>query len=221
MTERESLLRSDDEPLMANRFRGFLPIVIDVETGGFDTQNNALLEIAAVVLAMDDTGQLVIAESLAHNVTPHPDTTCEPAALEFTGIDPDDPYREALTESDALHEIFQMVRRHIRGNNCNRAVVVAHNAHFDLAFINAAVSRSGIKRNPFHPFSCFDTATLGGLAFGQTVLAKACKAAGIPFNNNKAHSANYDAKRTALLFCDIVNRWQALGGWQPDEFEEF
>lgn len=220
MTGPESILRSDDEPLLANRFRGFLPVVIDVETGGFDTQNNALLEIAAVILAMDDTGQLVIADSLAHNVAPHPDTTCEPAALEFTGIDPDDPYREALTEADALQEIFQLVRRNIKENDCNRAVVVAHNAHFDLAFINAAVSRSGVKRNPFHPFSCFDTATLGGLAFGQTVLAKACNAAGIPFNNNKAHSAKYDAKRTALLFCDIVNRWQAMGGWQPDEFED-
>ncbi len=50
------------------RFRGFLPIVIDVETGGFDAENNALLEVAAVILGMDDDGQLVITESLARNV---------------------------------------------------------------------------------------------------------------------------------------------------------
>lgn len=214
MTGRESFPGSDDESPMAARFRGFLPVVIDVETGGFDAQNNALLEIAAVILGMDDDGQLVITETLAHNVEPHPDTSCEPAALEFTGIDPDDPSRAALSETDALHEIFQLVRRSIKANDCNRAIMVAHNAHFDLGFINAAVARSDIKRNPFHPFSCFDTATLGGLAYGQTVLAKACMAAEIPFNNARAHSALYDAKRTALLFCNIVNRWRILGGWQ-------
>ena len=217
MTKIENFLSEDSEPLLANRFRGFLPVIIDVETGGFDAQNNALLEIAAVIPAMNEDGQLVIAETLAHNVIPHPDTTCEHAALEFTGIDPDDPTREALPEKDALQAIFQLVRHHIRANDCNRAVVVAHNAHFDLGFINAAVTRSDVKRNPFHPFSCFDTATLAGLAFGQTVLAKACQAADIPFNNNKAHNAVYDAKRTALLFCNIVNRWQELGGWEPPE----
>ena len=218
MSNQQHFLPDDSDAQMAERFRGFLPVVIDVETGGFDAQNNALLEIAAVTLAMNDEGQIIIADSLVHNVKPHPDTHCEQAALEFNGIDPDDPGREARRESDVLHDIFQLVRRSIKDNNCNRAVMVAHNAHFDLGFVNAAVMRNDIKRNPFHPFSCFDTATLGGLAFGQTVLAKACKAAGIPFNNAKAHSALYDAKRTALLFCNIVNRWQALGGWQAPEF---
>ncbi len=219
MTRPESILRSSEDSPMANRFRGYLPVVIDVETGGFDAQNNALLEVAAVILGMDSEGQLVIAETLAHNIEAHPDTHCEQAALEFTGIDPDDPSRGALPEIEALQGIFQLVRRSIRANDCNRAIMVAHNAHFDLGFINAAVARSEIKRNPFHPFSCFDTATLGGLAYGQTVLAKACVAAEIPFNNARAHSALYDAKRTALLFCNIVNRWQALGGWQPPELD--
>jgi ribonuclease T len=201
------------ETLMADRFRGFLPVVIDVETGGFDTQNNALLEIAAVILEMDRSGQVVVTKTLAHNVIPHPSTICEQSALEFTGIDPDDPTREALPELDALQGIFNLVRRSIKAAGCKRAVVVAHNAHFDLGFINAAVARNDIKRNPFHPFSCFDTATLAGLAFGQTVLAKACDAAGIPFNVEEAHCASYDASCTAQLFCEIVNRWQEMGGW--------
>jgi ribonuclease T len=214
MTDLESLAGDPDNPPMANRFRGFLPVVIDVETGGFDAENNALLEIAAVVLAMDKDGQLIVSESHSCNIEPHPDTTCEESSLEFTGINPDDPRREALCEADALKKIFQAVRKTIRENGCNRAILVAHNAHFDLSFVNAAVKRSDIKRNPFHPFSCFDTATLAGLAFGQTVLAKACLAADIPFNNNKAHHAAYDAGRTAMLFCDIVNRWQDMGGWR-------
>lgn len=198
---------------MANRFRGFLPVVVDVETGGFDSSKHALLEIAAVTLKMDGDGVIKPAETIAAAVIPHPDTKTEQSALDFTGIDPSDPNRQALEEKEALNRIFQAVRQSIREQDCTRAVIVAHNAHFDLGFVNAATERAGIKRNPFHPFSCFDTATLAGLAFGQTVLAKACAAAGIPFSNREAHSAAYDAERTAELFCQIVNQWQNLGGW--------
>jgi len=199
---------------IAERFRGFLPVVIDVETGGFESDKHALLEIAAVSLVMDGSGLLVRDRTIARNVIPHADTICDDAALEFTGINPDDPDREAMSEKDALRDIFQEVRHNISEHHCTRAVIVAHNAHFDLGFVNAAVNRSQIKRNPFHPFSCFDTATLAGLAYGQTVLARACQSAGIPFNNKEAHSAAYDAERTAELFCTIVNRWRELGGWK-------
>ena len=199
---------------IAERFRGFLPVVIDVETGGFESDKHALLEIAAVSLVMDGSGLLVRDRTIARNVIPHPDTICDDAALEFTGIDPEDPAREAVSEKDALRDVFQEIRHNISEHHCTRAVIVAHNAHFDLGFVNAAVNRSQIKRNSFHPFSCFDTATLAGLAYGQTVLAKACKTAGIAFSNKEAHSAAYDAERTAELFCTIVNRWRELGGWK-------
>ena len=199
---------------LATRFRGFLPVVIDVETGGFNAQEHALLEIAAVTLTMDDDGVLRVDETVAAAVHPHPSLRMEQAALDFTGIDPHDPNRGALPEKEALNHVFDKVRQSVRDNDCSRAVIVAHNAHFDLGFVNAASERAGIKRNPFHPFSCFDTATLAGLAFGQTVLARACEAANIPFNNREAHSAAYDAERTAELFCHIVNRWRDLGGWR-------
>ena len=90
---------------------------------------------------------------------------------------------------------------------CQRAILVGHNAHFDLNFLNAAVARTGHKRNPFHPFSVFDTVTLGGVAFGQTVLARAVQAAGIDWNGEEAHSAVYDAEKTAALFCVVANGW--------------
>ncbi|HAV68246.1 MAG TPA: ribonuclease T, partial [Alcanivorax sp.] len=44
---------TNQHPSLALRFRGFLPVVVDVETGGFDARNDALLEIAAVLLDMD------------------------------------------------------------------------------------------------------------------------------------------------------------------------
>jgi ribonuclease T len=104
------------------------------------------------------------------------------------------------------------VRRALKTTGCTRAVLVGHNPSFDLGFLYAAVRRSGVKRNPFHPFTAFDTATLGGLAFGQTVLAKAVQAAGFSWDEAEAHSAIYDAERTADLFCAIVNLWDRVYG---------
>lgn len=204
---------------LAERFRGFYPVVIDVETAGFNSQTDALLEIAAVTLKMDDAGLLVPDRKISFEVQPFEGANIEQAALEFTGIDPFHPFRKAVPESEALTEIFQLVRQGIKKNHCTRAVVVAHNAHFDHGFLKAAVERTEIKRDPFHPFSSFDTASLAALVYGQTVLAKSCKEASIEFDNREAHSALYDTEKTAELFCAMVNKWKSLGGWQDAEPE--
>ncbi len=202
---------------MSARFRGFLPVIIDVETGGFNCHTDAILEIAASIVRMDNRGEIEVHATHAYNVAPFEGANLEQAALDFTGIDPWHPFREALPEEDAMAALFKIVRKEIKEQGCNRAILVGHNAHFDAGFVNAAVERCGIKRNPFHPFSHFDTATLSGLAYGQTVLAKACAEAEISFDNGEAHAAAYDAEKTAQLFCRIVNRWQSLGGWTPRE----
>lgn len=195
---------------IAYRFRGFLPVVVDVETGGFNAETDALLEIAAVTLRMDEDGLLGIDDSLSYHVLPFEGANIEPASLEVNGIDPHHPLRPALTEHDALSRVFREVRRAVRETGCNRAVLVGHNAHFDLGFVNAAVTRAGIKRNPFHPFSVFDTATLAGVAFGQTVLKRAAQAAALGWDSDAAHSARYDTEQTAALFCTIVNRFRPI-----------
>jgi|TARA_B110000879_G_scaffold28067_2_gene38244 ribonuclease T len=209
-------VKSITEHEINDRFRGFLPVIIDVETGGFVAGTDALLEVGATTVRMDEDGQLAVHRTYNYHIQPFEGANIEQAALDFTGIDPYHPFREAVTEEEALGELFNVVRKEIRDRQCTRAILVGHNAHFDAGFITAAAERCGIKRNPFHPFSFFDTATLAGLAFGQTVLAKACAEAGIAFDNNEAHSAAYDAERTAELFCDIVNRWKESGGWLPE-----
>jgi len=212
---------SDDNPqdksLMAQRFRGFLPVVVDVETGGFNADTDALLEIAMVTLRMDDDGMLHPHETLSANIHPFDGANLEQEALDFTGIDPFDPERDAEFEIDALTPMLQTVRREIKATGCNRAVLVGHNAHFDHGFLRAAIDRNDIKRDPFHPFSSFDTASIAAIALGQTVLAKSCKVAGIDFDNGEAHSAAYDTYKTGELFCYIVNRYKTLGGWPLGE----
>lgn len=190
-----------------SRFRGFLPVVVDVETGGFNSATDALLEIAAVTLRIDEEGRWHVHETHSCHVEPFPGARLDPAALEFNRIDPDHPLRFAVPEREALKKIFTPVRQAVKDAGCTRAVLVGHNPSFDLGFVNAAAERTNYKRNPFHPFSTFDTATLGGLAFGQTVLSRAVKAAGIDWDERDAHSAIYDAEQTAALFCRIVNLW--------------
>jgi ribonuclease T len=192
---------------MASRFRGFLPVVIDVECGGFNPNTDALLEIAAVLIEIQEDGTLKPGENWRYHVQPFPGANMEAASLAITGIDPYHPLRPAIPEKEALTRIFQEVRRAMKDNDCTRAILVGHNASFDLNFLNAAVERSKIKRNPFHPFSSFDTATLAGVAYGQTVLGKALQAAGIEWDADEAHSASYDAMRTAELFCRVCNRF--------------
>ncbi len=194
---------------MSRRFRGFLPVVVDVETGGFDARRHALLEIAAIPLDLDADGQLALGRSVHAHVEPAPGTQIDPQSLEVTGIDIHHPFRLARSEYDALEHIFAGVRAAVRRHQCQRAILVGHNAYFDLGFVNAAVERSGHKRNPFHPFSVFDTVTLAGVAYGQTVLARAVQAAGFEWDQSQAHSALYDTEQTARLFCRIANAWPA------------
>jgi len=193
---------------MSDRFRGFLPVVVDVETGGFNCKTDALLEIAAVFLFANDKGLLTRGETIRYHVNPFEGANLEPASLAVNGIDPEHPLRLAVDEKEAMQNVFGKVRRAVREAACSRAILVGHNSAFDLGFLNEAVTRNSIKRNPFHPFSSFDTATLCGVAYGQTVLARAVKAAGLEWDEASAHSAAYDAEVTADVFCDIVNRFK-------------
>jgi ribonuclease T len=193
-----------------NRFRGYLPVIIDIETAGFNAKKNALLEIAAIIVELNSQGDLHLTERYSAHVIPFKNAELDESALKFNGIDPYHPFRMAIEEKEALEHLFTPIRHAVKRNNCTRAILVGHNPAFDIGFLNAAIQRTKIKRSPFHPFSSFDTATLGGLAYQQTVLAKIAETAGLHWDNAKAHSALYDAEKTAELFCLIVNRWRAL-----------
>jgi ribonuclease T len=198
------------KPPAAQRFRGFLPVVVDIETAGFIAETDALLEIAAVLLECDPEAGWRRAATIGHHVQPFPGARLDEAALRFNKIDPFHPFRIAVSEAHALNDIFERVRKEVQVHGCTRAILVGHNPAFDLSFLKAAVERAGVKRNPFHAFSTFDTASLAGVAYGQTVLARAVAAAGMSWDAEAAHSAVYDAEKTADLFCAIVNRWDQL-----------
>ena len=190
-----------------------MPVVVDVETGGFNSvDGRATRNRGRILVYVDDRRQ-----SLRRGETIAATTSCHSkmptwirlrsrltASTRIIRCDP------PIPERDALQRVFRDVRAELREWECNRAILVGHNAHFDLGFVNAAIERTGIKRNPFHTFSVLDTASLCGVAFGQTVLARAARAAGLAFDPDAAHSAAYDAEITADLFCEIVNRFRPI-----------
>lgn len=206
-------MTSDKPTTLKERFRGFMPVVVDVETAGFNAQTDALLEIACIPIVMDEQGQLIQGEPLNAHIEPFIGANLEPAALKFTGINPKSPFRKAISEDEkvALRRIFKALKEVRRQYECRQCILVGHNAHFDLGFLNAAIARTNSKNHsPFHAFSVLDTASLSALAYGHTVLARTCVMAGIEFDNNHAHSALYDTQKTAELFCKIFNELPML-----------
>ncbi|WP_111892906.1 ribonuclease T [Acinetobacter sp. MB5] len=205
----EKSVTDSTAPLMGQRFRGFLPVVVDVETAGFNAQTDALLEIACIPIVYNEQGEFVPGQAFHAHINPFEGAHLDRRSLDFIGIDPFSPLRVAMAEDEksALKRIFKSLTEVRRAQQCTHAVLVGHNAHFDLGFLQAAVARTGTKnQSPFHSFSVFDTVTLSALMFGQTVLAKSCIQAGIEFDGKEAHSALYDTQKTAELFCYILNK---------------
>jgi ribonuclease T len=207
-------MSDQDLKLMSRRFRGFFPVVIDVETGGFDEKKDALLEVAAITLKIDSNGYMSVHDEYHCHINPFEGANMDPASLEINGIDPHHPFRIAIAkdEETGIRELFRFIHREMKPSKCKRAIMIGHNTTMDHNFIFAAAERNRISRNPFHPFSTFDTVSLAGLAYGQTVLSRAAQAAGLDWDSGEAHSALYDAKQTAELFCAIVNRWADNSG---------
>lgn len=205
MSPRNSILSTQ----LKDRFRGFLPVVVDVETTGVDPLKNALLEMCIVLIDVNEEGVFVRQSTHFEHILPFEGAILDAKSLEFNQIDPFQPLRFAIDEKQALQQLFVPINQALKKSRCQRAVLVGHNAWFDLLFVKQAVKRTGIT-SPFHSFTCFDTATLAGFLYGQTVLAKAVVAAGLNFDPNEAHSAIYDAEKTADLFCIMLNSWRNL-----------
>lgn len=192
---------------IAKRFRGFYPVVVDVETGGLNPQTDALLEIAAITINIQENGDLAPGELKHHHIMPFEGSNISKDSLTINQIDPSHPFRFAVSEETALQEIFEFLDDIRKKTKCSRCVLVGHNSWFDLQFLNAAIKRCKLK-SPFHSFTSLDTATLGAVFYGQTALARAAKKAKITFDPNQHHSAIYDAQKTAELFCKIVNSYK-------------
>ncbi len=118
MSEFEEVTRTAVAALMSRRFRGFLPVVIDVETGGFNSRTDALLEIAAVFIDIDASGTL--------SRGCHPQLPCAAVSGCATGPGLAERHRHrslssvaaALPEREAIQRIFREVRHQLKAYDC-------------------------------------------------------------------------------------------------------
>ena len=128
---------------MKEKFRKFLPVVVDLETGGFDPFSDALLEIAITLI--DYEKEFSVGETHRHHIIPFEGLNISKESLEFTGIDLNHPLRNAVNEKEALKDLFNIINKHKNKYECSRAILVGHNAHFDLGFLNESIKRNNIK----------------------------------------------------------------------------
>ena len=186
------------------RFGGLLPIVVDMETSGINPDSNAILELASIVLYLNDKLDLQCGNFFSCHVRPFPSSKIDPSSMYINTIEIENPFRLALSEEEAINRLFRFVYMNLRNFGCRKAVLVGHNANFDLAFLESARKRYKID-SPFHTFTVIDTATIGAVFYGKTVLANVVNASNMRFNPKLAHSAIYDAKITTDLFCSVTN----------------
>jgi ribonuclease T len=193
-----------------SRFRGFLPVVVDLETGGLDATQSAILELAYSIPERAPDGRWRAGPVRDFQIAPFSGAVISDASLKLTGINLDDPRRAPQSEAKVFATLQADIAHALTVTGCKRAILVGHNTHFDLHFLLAMGRRLGVSESPFHPFCVLDTVTLGVLLYGHTVLARCVPAAGLEFVNRDAHSAAYDCLKTSELFVAVLNQYGAL-----------
>ena len=98
MSDNSNPIKSNtNKSLFAQRFRGYFPVVIDVETAGFNAQTDALLEIAATTLSLDEnSGQF----SLDKTITSQDDSSIPSNNEQFLKLGSNVPFQRQFTSND-------------------------------------------------------------------------------------------------------------------------
>ena len=101
---------------MKTKFRKYLPVVVDLETGGFTPSSDAILEIAITLINYDR--EFSVGETHRFHIDPFPGLKIHQDALEFTKINLEHPLRNAVSEQEALQSIFKIINQTIFFINC-------------------------------------------------------------------------------------------------------
>jgi len=182
-------------------------VVFDIETTGFSPVNNRIIEIGAVKVKGGE-----IADKFSAFV--NPDVPIPFEIEKLTGIN-DSMVKDAPYIEQVLPEFLSF---------CEGAVLVAHNAGFDMSFIKENALRQGI----FRKFTCVDTLGIARILLphqGKHTLDAVAKAMGVSLENH--HRAVDDAQATAEIFvkfipllkeagADTLARVNALGDSSPE-----
>lgn len=179
-------------------------VVVDLETTGGSAQDCEITEVGAVKVR----GGEVVGEfqSLVR-----PTGSIPPFVAVLTGIT--DPMVATAPRESAVVPAFL--------DFAGDAVLVAHNAPFDVGFLRAAAARLGL---PWPPFAVVDTARLARCALTRDE-APNCKLATLArlfrSGTEPCHRALADARATVDVLHGLLERVGSLGVRSLEELVEF
>ena len=185
----------DDADLLDTPLSELCCVAFDSETTGLSTETDAVVQLGAVRVL---NGRIVEGEVLDTYVDPgRPIPPASTVVHHVTDADvagaPD-----VATAGRALHGF------------CRDAVLVAHNAPFDLAFLRRAEEETGVTWD--HPV--LDTVLLSAIVFGTTevhTLDALCDRLGIAIPPELRHTALGDARVTAEALVKLIPLLEGRG----------
>jgi len=177
------------------RLRDLCFVVFDTETTGLSPETDAVVQLGAVRII---NGRVVEGETL--NTYVNPGRSIPPAATRI----------HQVTDADVADAPdFIVVGRRFHAFT-RRAVLVAHNAPFDIAFLRRSEMRMGVEwDNPI-----LDTVLLSAIVFGVTEqhsLDALCERLDIPMPPDMRHTALGDARATAEALVKLIGLLEARG----------
>ncbi|WP_333947887.1 DNA polymerase III subunit epsilon [Candidatus Liberibacter brunswickensis] len=173
-------------------------IIFDIETTGLDEKNDRIIEIGAIeILDYSKTGRTF------HTYISPGDRKNSTGAFKVHRITDD-----FLKNKPSFSSIFPKFWNFFNDKN---AEWIAHNAKFDVGFINAELQR--INKDPLDPSRITDTLSIARRKHpsSKNDLNSLCKRYGIDISNRSKHGALLDSHLLADVYVQMM-----VGGSQID-----
>ncbi|MBB4066858.1 DNA polymerase III subunit epsilon [Gellertiella hungarica] len=164
-------------------------IIFDTETTGLDNKTDRIIEIGGVELVNHfPTGRTIHIYINPEGTKVHPD------ALAVHGISD-----EFLLDKPVFRDVVQEIVSFFDG-----AMWVAHNANFDMGFINAEFARLGLP--PVENDRVIDTLQLARRKnpMGPNSLDALCRRYGIDNSHRTKHGALLDSELLAEVYIEMI-----------------
>ncbi len=175
-------------------------IILDTETTGLDPREDRIIELGAVELV----NRFPTGRSFHHYIDPE-GRSVDPEAYAVHGIGMSD-----LDGKPVFQQIADEFLAFIEG-----ASLVAHNAGFDVAFINAELARIGAQA--VAASRVVDTLAIARRKhpLGPNSLDALCRRYGIDNSHRTRHGALLDSELLSEVYLELIGGRQASLGLEP------
>ena len=113
-------------------------IVFDIETTGIDHKGDEIIELAALQMEMGPLGAPVVRDEFDLLIRLSEGRTLPEEIVKLTGITPEQLAAEGVEKATAARRLGEML------DGCERPLLVAYNAQFDLCFVYYFLAAHGL-----------------------------------------------------------------------------